>query len=124
MKQICGQGKAIIGTDSIAMELVKVTKMQSRLYAMQGRMVEKVFNNTSNHFNYNINAVSGTVRKSHPKSKFAVRELEKNSYIFDDKKPRLVCDSDVIVILQIMLIGDKRALVEYVLKKDFEEGAE
>lgn len=83
-----------------------------------------MFNNTSNHFNYNINAVSGTVRKSHPKSKFVIRELDKNSYIFDDKKPRLVYDSDAIVILQAMLIGDKKALVEYVLEKDFKEATD
>lgn len=76
----------------------------------------------NNRFNYNINAVSGTVRKSHPKSKFVIRALKENIHIFSDKKPCLIEYSDEIVILQIMLIGDNRGLVEYVLKKDFEEG--
>ena len=76
-----------------------------------------------NHFNYNINAVSGTVRKSHPKSKFTVRELNSKPFIFDDKKPivNYGCEKEVVV-LQVMLIGDGRGLIEYVNKEDFEEG--
>lgn len=79
----------------------------------------------SNRFNYNINAVSGTVRKSHPKSKFVIRKLEGDMLIFSCERPRLTKYDDEIVILQIMLIGNNSGLVEYVLKKDFEEaGAE
>ena len=33
---------------------------------------------TVNRFNYNINAVSGTLRKSHPKSRIAIRGLLDN----------------------------------------------
>lgn len=76
----------------------------------------------SNRFNYNINAVSGTVRKSHPKSKFVIRELKEDMLIFSCERPRLTKYDDEIVILQIMLIGNNSGLVEYVLKKDFEEG--
>lgn len=75
----------------------------------------------NNKFNYNINAVSGTVRKSHPKSRFAIRYLKDTMCVFDDEKPKLNCGSnDEIVILQVMLIGDNRGLIEYVKKKDFE----
>lgn len=37
-----------------------------------------------NKFSYNINAVSGTLRKSHPKSKVCVRKIDKDQYVFDD----------------------------------------
>ena len=75
-----------------------------------------------NAFSYNINAVSGTLRKSHPKSKFCVREISDNVIVFDDKKPRLTYDEwkPEIVILQLMLTGENRCVVEYVLKSDFE----
>ena len=77
----------------------------------------------SNHFSYKINAVSGTLRKSHPKSKFCVRTVDDKNCIFDSKKPRLVWDQWAveIVILQAMLTGENRLLVEYVEKQDFEE---
>lgn len=76
-----------------------------------------------NRFNYNINAVSGTLRKSHPKSKIAIRGLLDKPYIFDDEKPRLFkFDDTEVIVLQVMLIGDNKAVVEYVNKKDFEEG--
>ena len=76
----------------------------------------------SNHFSYNINAVSGTLRKSHPKSKFCVREVTNSQYVFDSKKPRLYHYEydDEIVILQAMLTGENQVLIEYVLKTDFE----
>lgn len=74
-----------------------------------------------NKFSYNINAVSGTLRKSHPKSKVCVRKIDKDQYVFDDECPRLTGYSKEIVILQIMLTGENTALVEYVLKSDFEE---
>lgn len=77
---------------------------------------------TVNRFNYNINAVSGTLRKSHPKSKIAIRGLLDKPYIFNDEKPRLFQnDNTEIVVLQVMLIGDNKAIVEYVNKNDFEE---
>ena len=78
----------------------------------------------NNSFRYNINAVSGTLRKSHPKSKLCVRTVDDSKLIFDRDKPRLSTYSDEIVILQAMLTGENRLLVEYVLKKDFEEETE
>lgn len=82
-----------------------------------------MFNSSVNNaFSYNINAVSGTLRKSHPKSKFCVREISNDMVVFDDNKPRLTyrdCNPE-IVILQIMLTGENRCIIEYVLKTDFE----
>lgn len=77
------------------------------------------YNNQS--FNYNINAVSGTLRKSHPKSKICVRKIDDNSYVFDAERPSLTYKSAEIIILQVMLTGENKALVEYVLKSDFEQ---
>ena len=82
-------------------------------------MFDSYSNNNS--FSYNINAVSGTLRKSHPKSKFCVREVDDNKLVFDDKKPRLTTHDDEIVILQAMLTGENQVLIEYVLKTDFDE---
>ncbi len=76
---------------------------------------------SNNCFSYNINAVSGTLRKSHPKSKFCVREVTDSKFVFDDEKPRLTTHSGEIIILQIMLTGENMALIEYVLKNDFQE---
>ena len=77
---------------------------------------------TVNRFNYNINAVRGTLRKSHPKSKIAIRGLLDKPYIFNDERPRLFQDDDTeIIVLQVMLIGDNKAIVEYVNKNDFEK---
>lgn len=75
-----------------------------------------------NAFSYNINAVSGTLRKSHPKSKFCVREISNNKVVFDEKRPRLEYGewNPEIVILQLMLTGENRCIIEYVLKTDFE----
>lgn len=81
-----------------------------------------MFNTVSNNFSYNINAVSGTLRKSHPKSKLCVRRIEDNRLVFDETKPRLTTYSEEIVVLQTMLTGENTALIEYVLKSDFEEG--
>lgn len=80
--------------------------------------------NTSceNNFSYNINAVSGTLRKSHPKSKFCVIKIGSKEFVFNDEKPRLTFyGKEEIVILQAMLTGENQALIEYVLKSDFEE---
>jgi len=78
--------------------------------------------NISNRFSYNINAVSGTLRKSHPKSKFCVREVDDAQYIFNVDNPHLTYRNEKeIVILQAMLTGENKILIEYVLKSDFEE---
>ena len=78
------------------------------------------------HFNYNVNAVSGTIRKSHPKSRMIVRNLTADTREFNNDKPttwnqRTHCEEKIIV-LQTMLIGDGKALIEYVKEEDFEEG--
>lgn len=77
-------------------------------------------------FNYNINAVSGTLRKSHPKSQMIIQELKRDCREFDVNNPttwnmdrRL---AEEVVILQVMLIGNGQGLIEIVRKKDFEEG--
>ena len=77
------------------------------------------------HFNYNINAVSGTLRKSHPKSQIIIREMDRASREFDVNNPttwnlerRL---AEEVVVLQVMLIGNNQGLIEFVRKKDFEE---
>jgi len=90
------------------------------------------FNTNSNKFNFNINAVSGTLRKSHPKSKTCVTSLSENNMMFDSDNPRRVIKKEQyensyatydviksIVVLQTMLVGDGKALVEYVLLEDF-----
>ena len=83
-----------------------------------------MFNSFSNSFSYNINAVSGTLRKSHPKSRIIIRSIDKDLLIFDKEKPQIWIssfDQRDIVILQVMLCGENTALVEFVEKKDFEE---
>lgn len=85
-------------------------------------MFDSTNSTTVNRFNYNINAVSGTLRKSHPKSKIAIRGLLDKPYIFNDKRPRLFQDDNTeIIVLQVILIGNDKAIVEYVNKNDFEE---
>lgn len=80
-----------------------------------------MFNSSvNNQFSYNINAVSGTLRKSHPKSYFCVRAVDKDLFIFNETKPRLTQYSGEIVILQAMLTGENQCLIEYVRKCDFE----
>lgn len=80
-----------------------------------------MFDSVNNSFSYNVNAVSGTLRKSHPKSKFCVRVISDSQFIFDDQEPRLTKFDKELIILQIMLTGENKALIEYVLKEDFEE---
>lgn len=79
----------------------------------------------TNTFNYSINAVSGTLRKSHPKSKIVLRCLSAGPREFNTHNPT-VYDSyekreKSIVVLQTMLCGDDRILIEYVETKDFEQ---
>lgn len=76
----------------------------------------------NNAFSYTVNAVSGTLRRSHPKSKFCVRRVNDDCFVFDDKQPRLRGNSrEELVILQAMLTGENNVLIEYVLKADFEQ---
>lgn len=81
-----------------------------------------MFNSYVDHkFNFNVNAVSGTLRKSMKESKFIIRELDSDLYIFNHNHQSLGYKSDPIVILQIMLIGDKKCLIEYVEKDIFDK---
>lgn len=76
-------------------------------------------NYTNNKFNFNVNAVSGTLRKSHPKSQFVIAPVDSSrTYLFD---PKPVYANKEIVILQTMLAGDGKCIVEIVNKSDFEE---
>ena len=74
----------------------------------------------NNQFSYKVNAVSGTLRKSHPKSKFRVCAVSQELYVFDDTKPRTTMYSAEIVVLQIMLTGENKCIIEYVEKAHFE----
>jgi len=93
--------------------------------------------NISDSFNYNINAVSGTIRKSHPKSK--ITKVKLNDTLLDKVNPKYTIttyttregyngrdfttssDTDYsVVILQVMLCGDSECLVEFVRQEDFE----
>ena len=74
-----------------------------------------------NKFNYNVNAVSGTLRKTMKDSKFIIKELDSDIYIFSPKHQSIYYNSGPIVILQIMLIGDKKCLIEYVEKDIFDK---
>lgn len=77
--------------------------------------------NEGNSFKFNVDAVSGTLHKSTRKSKFCVRKVHDNQYIFDDTKPRLTAGSEEIVVLQTMLTGHDQVLVEYMTRKDYDE---
>lgn len=71
--------------------------------------------NNNNSFNFNVNTARGTLRKSHSKSKFCIRELDNRTWIFNERKPRIDFGDGVgVVVLQVMLIGDNKALIEYV----------
>ena len=78
--------------------------------------------NTYNDFNYNynINAVSGTLRKSHPKSHIVVRQIDSNICLFDDSNPTVTHRGKEAVVLQVMLVGNGNCLVEFVYKSDVE----
>ena len=78
----------------------------------------------NNKFSYKINTVSGTLRKSHPKSKFRVCAVSQELYVFDDTKPRTTLYSAEIVVLQIMLTGENKCIIEYVEKAHFESEGE
>lgn len=95
-------------------------------------------------FNYNINAVSGTLRKSHPKSKITKVPLDdplldkvspkytitKTKTIWSENSQGLNRPSTSyentdhsVVILQVMLCGENMAVVEFVLEKDFDRSS-
>lgn len=76
-----------------------------------------------NKFNFDVNAVSGTIRKSHPKSIICQTGL--STYLLDMDNPRTRMDVygrdyQKVVVLQVMILNDG-FIVEYVKKKDFEE---
>lgn len=87
-----------------------------------------------NNFNYNINAVSGTIRKSHPKS--IITKVKLDDTLLDKINPKYTVTTKKysedyrnsyndsqdypVVILQVMLCGDNYCLVEFVLDKDFQ----
>jgi hypothetical protein len=77
--------------------------------------------NAGDSFKFNVDAVSGTLHKSTRKSKLCVRDVNEKSWIFDDEHPRLNGQSDEIVVLQTMLTGGNKILVEYMTRKDYDE---
>lgn len=97
-----------------------------------------VSTNIDNKFHYNINAVSGTLRKSHPKSRITRVSLDnellsktdpkytvtKQKYYERNSNRDIGCYNEKsefpVVILQVMLCGDNNAVVEFVLAEDFE----
>lgn len=72
--------------------------------------------NATNTVNTHINAVSGTLIKSHPKSWF------ERMHIKNDYCESVFCKRNDHIILQTMLCGDGIIICELVTKKDFEEG--
>lgn len=91
-----------------------------------------MLNNYNNQqFSYNINAVSGTLRKSHPKSQFTLITLSQTHKVFNTRQPTVFVkrnDYDGfyknIIVLQVMLCGDNEALIEFVNAEDFESEVE
>jgi hypothetical protein len=92
----------------------------------------KVHKNDS--YNYNINAVSGTIRKSHSKS--FITKVKLDDTLLDKVNPRYTISERKyynkedycgynnskdypVVILQVMLCGDNQCLVEFVKTEDF-----
>lgn len=78
--------------------------------------------NAGNKFKFNVDAVSGTLHKSTRKSKLCVRDVKDDLCIFSDTKPRLKCDdTEEIVVLQTMLTGKDKMIIEYMTRKDYDE---
>ena len=73
--------------------------------------------------NIKVNAVSGTLNKTFRKSFF--KRFHKDSrtadYVFNVYKPRVEEYGNEIVVLQIMLCGDKEFLAELIYKEDYDE---
>lgn len=94
-------------------------------------------NSVKQTFNYDINAVSGTLRKSHPKSK--ITRVSLGDRLLDKINPMYITSKSVqgeqsgryydsttehrVVILQVMLCGDGCAVIEFVLDEDFVDEA-
>lgn len=71
-----------------------------------------------------INAVSGTLTKTCEKSWFESFTYEQNGFDWlTDSEPRLTVNGrkTEVVVLQAMLMGDKRMLFEVIKKSDFEQ---
>ena len=78
--------------------------------------------NAGDKFKFNVDAVSGTLHKSTRKSKFCVRDVDDDNCIFNDTRPHLTRNNDEeVVILQTMLTGNNKILVEYMTRKDYDE---
>lgn len=73
--------------------------------------------------NIKVNAVSGTLIKTFRKSFF--KRFHMNSQmadqVFNKEKPYLGNSYNEIVVLQVMLCGDKEFLAELIYKKDYDE---
>jgi len=69
----------------------------------------------------NFNAVSGTILKSHSKSRITRCHMKSPmaGYLFDDSYPTLRKNGKGIVVLQVMLCGDSEMLVEYIYSEDY-----
>lgn len=77
--------------------------------------------NAGNTFKFNVDAVSGTLHKSTRKSKMCVRNVTDDLCIFSDTKPHLTSDNlEEIVVLQTMLAGKEKMIVEYMTRKDYD----
>lgn len=74
---------------------------------------------TTAYNNLKINAVSGTLTRSHPKSKFVHFHIKSRfaEHIFSTYP---TMNKDAITVIQIMLCGEGVLLVEYVRDKDVE----
>lgn len=71
-------------------------------------------NSVQNGLSYQGNVMNGILKKSHSKSKFCVRDISDSMFIFNSADPRLTMYSEEVVILQIMLVGENRCIIEYV----------
>lgn len=95
---------------------------------------------TTNNNNFNFNAVSGTIFKSHPKSFFRwfqygskveerlmghrseyVFNPEKQSWRDENGKYQYGIKPESVIVLQMMLTGENRVLAEIVREQDYYE---
>jgi len=81
------------------------------------RMVRKMFD-CSVYNKLNVHSVSGTLIKSHPKSRIVRFHMTSGmaNAAFDVRQPEI--NHEKVVILQVMLCGDKELLVEYIREAD------
>ena len=85
-------------------------------------MLDTVVYNEGTKFKFNVDAVSGTLHKSVRKSKFCLRNIEDDLCIFNSEEPYLDRKHpEEIVVLQTMLAGGNKMLVEYVTRREFDE---